>query len=232
MRIVLIILTLLNLLAFASAMGWLGHSAARGEPERLSNQLNPERIQLRPAGAVPADAPVDAPAPSASTELPAAAAPDTPPTAKLACVIFGGLTEAQIAPLRQAIRIASPEVRTEHLSTTTPSAWWVRIPPNGGREGAERKVAELRALGVDDLFIVQDPGPNQFAVSLGLFKSEAKAQQHLAFLQNKRVRSASITTRSAVIHRIEVRGTPEELQALERTNAIRQSGATTGPCPT
>ena len=45
-RFIVVILLLLNLLAFAAIQGWLGGSAPRGEPERLSNQLNPSLYQF------------------------------------------------------------------------------------------------------------------------------------------------------------------------------------------
>src|SRR5574340_160506 len=47
LRTLLILLVILNLLAFAGLQGWLGRPSTKGEPERLTNQLNPERIKLR-----------------------------------------------------------------------------------------------------------------------------------------------------------------------------------------
>ena len=65
----------------------------------------------------------------------------------------------------------------------TPNGWWVYVPPQGSRDAADGKVAELRALGVKDLYILQDDGPNQYAVSLGVFKTETSARQMLGRLQ-------------------------------------------------
>lgn len=230
MRLLIIVLVLLNVLALASTQGWLGTSAPRGEPERLSNQLNPEQIRLRAeTHPAPAGQPVSAPEPGATTL--GAAPPSAPAGAEdEACLALSGLADAATETLLQSLRAAHPELHAEHLTSATPSSWWVRIPPAGGREGAERKVAELRALGVEDLFIVQEAGPNQHAVSLGLFKTEAKAQQHLAFLQRKRVRGAAIATRSATVHRIEVRGAAPLLATIAQLPTVRQSGATTGSC--
>jgi len=242
MRVLFVILVLLNLLALASARGWLGSSAPQGEPERLSNQLNPDRIVLRPTergtadDAPPASLPPPADATSKADELAQAAPerPETPspsaPAPADACVAYAGLTEAQAENLMQTALASRTDLRIERKTSTTPSAWWVRIPPSGGKEGAERRVAELRALGINDLFIVHDAGPNQFAISLGLFKTEAKAQQHLATLQNKRVQTASIATRSAVVHRIEVRGPAATLETVSRSRTVRQSGATISEC--
>jgi hypothetical protein len=243
MRVLFLVLVLLNLLALASARGWLGTSPPQGEPERLSNQLNPERIVLRTDESGMADtsrAPLQQltgdtqPTAGESTPLitgqEAAAAEPSAPVIDESCIAYGGLTEPQAETLVQTALAGRSELRHERKTSTTPSAWWVRIPPGGGREGAERRVAELRMLGIDDLFIVQEPGPNQFAVSLGLFKTEAKAQQHLAYLQGKRVRTASVTARSTTVHRIEVRGPANNLDNLSRSRAVRQSGASIGEC--
>ncbi|NMG73574.1 SPOR domain-containing protein [Aromatoleum diolicum] len=241
MRVLFVVLVLLNLLALASARGWLGTSTPQGEPERLSNQLNPGRIVLRPtdpvaAGTSQANSPLPAEAIPAADERAQAEAdrPETPASTALApadaCVNYAGLTEAQAENLMQTAFAGRTDLRFERKTTSTPSAWWVRIPPSGGKEAAERRVAELRALGINDLFIVQDAGPNQFAVSLGLFKTEAKAQQHLATLQKRRVQTAGIAARSAVVHRIEVSGPATSLETISRSRPVRQSGATVSKC--
>lgn len=243
MRIVFVILVLLNLLALASIRGWLGSSTPEGEPERLSNQLNPERIVLRPGGTAP-QRDAEAPAPTPPAEK-AAAAPETgngreapPPPAPAAaapvlpqaCTVIGGLAESEADALMQNAITGKPGLRGERKTSSTPTAWWVRIPPGGGREAAERRVAELRAQGVSELFIVNDPGPNQHAISLGLFKTEAKAQQHLASLQAKQVRGAGIASRTTTVHRIEVRGPASTLKTLTSSPAVRRSGATISEC--
>lgn len=246
MRIVFVILVLLNLLALASIQGWLGTPSAEGEPERLSNQLNPDRIVLRPGSNAPQQG-AAAPALAAATD-PAAAesgdgnaeAPPTPtsPTtaaaaalpAEQTCTVIGGLAESEADALMQTAIANKTGLRSERKSSSTPTAWWVRIPPNGGRDASERRVAELRAQGISELFIVNDPGPNQYAISLGLFKTEAKAQQHLANLQAKRVRGASIASRTTAVHRIEVRGPASAVKALTSSPAVRRSGATISEC--
>lgn len=245
MRIVFVILVLLNLLALASIQGWLGSSAPEGEPERLSNQLNPDRIVLRPGGATPQrEAEAPAPTPTLPAEQ-AAAAPETgngreaplpaapvaaAPIMPQACTVIGGLAESEADALMQNAIAGKPGLRSERKTSSTPTAWWVRIPPGGGREAAERRVAELRGQGVSELFIVNDPGPNQHAISLGLFKTEAKAQQHLASLQAKQVRGAGITSRTTTVHRIEVRGPANALKTLTSSPAVRRSGATISEC--
>lgn len=241
MRIVFVILVLLNLLALASIRGWLGNSAPEGEPERLSNQLNPDRIVLRPGGTAPqreaeaATPPAEQTAALPETANGREAPPPAPPAVAApalpqACTVIGGLAESEADALMQAAIAGKPGLRGERKTSSTPTAWWVRIPPNGGREAAERRVAELRSQGVSELFIVNDPGPNLYAISLGLFKTEAKAQQHLATLQAKQVRGAGIASRTTTVHRIEVRGPASTLKTLTSSPAVRRSGATISEC--
>ena len=61
-------------------------------------------------------------------------------------------------------------------------SWWVMVPPLANKAEADKKVGELKELGVSDLFVVHDAGPNQFAISLGVFSSEKGGQEHLARL--------------------------------------------------
>ena len=60
------------------------------------------------------------------------------------------------------------------------------------RADADKKANELRALGISDFFVVQEAGPVQFALSLGVFKTEEAANNHLAQLRSKGIRSAIV----------------------------------------
>jgi hypothetical protein len=60
------------------------------------------------------------------------------------------------------------------------------------RADAEKKATEVRSLGITDFYIVQDAGPAQFALSLGVFRTEEAANNHLAQLRPKGVRSAIV----------------------------------------
>ncbi|MBR0567834.1 SPOR domain-containing protein [Azoarcus sp. L1K30] len=226
LRFLLILLLVLNALAFGAIKGWFGFAPPDGEPERISNQLHPERIKLLDAGTAngaplptPRQSPAEplptvAPATSSTTEADAAAAPDR------LCLVWSGLNESDAD--RLSARLTAAGITPSQTSSETPSSWWVRIPPLGSRDAAERRVKELRAQGVSDLFIVQDAGPNQFAISLGLFKTEASSNQHLAQMRAKGVRGASIAIRSTVDYRIEVTDERAALTAIIANDALAQ----------
>ena len=221
LRILVILLVILNLLAFAGLQGWLGQPTVRGEPERLTNQLNPERIKLR----TPPSPQADVSRTAAPTPTPAATVPSPAPEACVAVVI----ANADAARSLGEALAAQTELKVRDVAVEVPNSWWVHLPPADSREAAEARAAELRKQGVSDLFIVHEPGPHRFAVSLGLFRQEAQAERLVEQFRGKGV-EARITPRGTVTHRIEIRGPAERLAALPAEIRARQPSATRGEC--
>ena len=222
LRFLLILLLLLNALALAAWQGWLGQGGVRGEPERVTNQLNPERIELLApdtlaAARVPTEAPpapaapavVAQAAPVASPVVEAPPAPTVPP-APPACVAFAGLDDTLAQDLL-ADAAAQTSFEARDISTTDVTSWWVHIPSLGSKAAADRRAAALRGQGVTDLFVVTENGANPFAISLGLFKSAESAAEQRRRLQVKGVRGIEIQERGQASHRVEVRGPADQL---------------------
>ncbi len=233
LRIAIIVLLFANLLALALWKGWLGGAGSHGEPERLSNQLNPERLHLVSTSPAPAAQPVAARTAPVEEEAKVAATPAdgvADAQAPQACVVFAGLNAEQAGELAARISKAGTGFALTERRSEVPSSWWVHIPSQGSKEGADKKVAELRRLGVDDLFVMQDAGPSQYAISLGLYKNEAAAKRHLDSLKDKGVRSAQIATRGAGAVRIEVRGPGDGLATLVSDLSERLRGASRLEC--
>lgn len=220
LRFLLILLLILNALAFGAIKGWLGFAPPMGEPERITNQLHPDRIRLLGEGESssprPAPAVVATPTPPATNEgesAPSGHRRETPaaPAASI-CVAWSGLNESDAD--RLSARLTAAGLTPRQRSTEVPTSWWVRIPPLPNREAAERRMKEVRSQGVTDLFIVQEPGPNQFAISLGLFKTETSSRQHLAQMRAKGVRNADIVVRTGIEYRIEAEAEPSAFDAI------------------
>ena len=235
LRVIVIALMFANLLALAIWKGWLGGGAYPGEPERLSNQLNPERMRLVavrpvPAPVAAASVPPVAPAVPELPSPPVAPAPVVENPAPPGCVAFSGLTTPQRDELGARIASAGPGFKLTESRTGAVTSWWVHVPPQGSKEAAERKAAELRKLGVNDLFIVNDPGPAQFAISLGLYKNETQANRLLESLREKGVRSAQVAGRGATALRVEVRGPSDGLATLASDLSERLRGANRLEC--
>jgi hypothetical protein len=173
-----------NGVLLAYSQGVLGNfKGNEREPARMKNQLNTDKLLLVPAA-----------------RAVAAAAPAVAPTAALtACLEVGNFGtaearrfEARLAPLdlgeRQSrISVASTDV-TSHI---------VYIPPQGSKEAAERKAGELKNLGVTNYFIMADNSAMKWAISLGVFKSEAAAEALLASLGRQGVHSAKVAPRGS-----------------------------------
>ncbi|PHV08055.1 hypothetical protein CSQ96_05095 [Janthinobacterium sp. BJB412] len=180
-----------NAALLAYGQGYLGHfSGNEREPARLQNQLNGGKLTLVSAERANGAAGV------ASTAGSPAAAKPAPPQL-LACLEIGNFVladarrfEAQLAPLGLGDRQAR-----HNLPGTEVSSYIVFIPPQGSKEGADKKAAELKQLGVTNYFVMSDNSAMRWAISLGVFKTEPAAQNLLAALQKQGVRSAKLAPR-------------------------------------
>ena len=92
-------------------------------------------------------------------------------------------------------------------------------------------MGELKQLGVDDSFIINDDSPNKWAVSLGLFKSREMADNFLQKLSKQGVRSAKIEVRDKGTEkaRLEVSAPADALGVLAR-EIKPLANATMGEC--
>ncbi len=220
LRFLFILLLILNGLAVAAVSGWLALPTQHGEPERIRNQLNPERIRLLTrdgrdlAAATTPPAQNDTP-PESTTTAPA----DSP-----ICTAWSALSADDADKLES--RLIAAGLSPRRSGAEAPGAtWWVRLPPQGSRDLAERKAKELRGLGISDLFIVQEAGPNQFAISLGIFKTESAANQLLNQLRTRGVRSASVEIRGGggTQYRIEVTAPSARISAVESNDTAHRT---------
>ena len=180
-----------NLLVFAIGQGYLGsfRSETR-EPARLKNQLQATKLTLLTPEQATAPA---APPASEEAAAPAAAAP----APSYACTEVGNFVladgrrfEAQVAALDLGDRQSRRNVAGQDISS-----YMVYIPPQGSKEGADRKAGELKQLGVTNYFIMNESSPTRWGISLGVFKSESGAQTQLASLNKQGVHSARIAPR-------------------------------------
>nr|WP_175041754.1 SPOR domain-containing protein [Duganella vulcania] len=184
-------LVAINAALFAYGKGYLGHfSGNEREPERMLNQLNAGKLAI-----ISAEKANDASAATAAAASAAAAAKPAPEV--LACVEIGSFVladarrfETQLAPLNLGDRQSR-----HNLPGSEVSSYIVYMPPQGSKEGADKKAAELRALGVTNYFIMNDNSPLRWGISLGVFKTEGAAQNQLAALMKQGVRTARVAPR-------------------------------------
>lgn len=176
----------LNGVLLAYSQGMLGNfEGNEREPARMKNQLNTDKLVLMSAARISAAA-------AAAVATPAVPAP-------AACFELGDLAladarrfDTRLAPLGLGERLVR-----RAAAMSDPTSHIVFIPPQGSKEAADRKTAELKGMGVTNYFIMSDNSPMKWGISLGVFKSEAAAQTLLASLNKQGVTSARLAARGA-----------------------------------
>ena len=209
MRLLFLLLLAANLALF----GWWAYYApsdATADPEPQRRQVSPEKIRLLEGKELKALA--------ATKPAPAAGAA---PAAAGACIEWGGFAVAEAPKAEQALAPLALGARLSQRRSEETAGWWVFIPPQGNRAAALKKTAELKTLGIEEFFILQDEGKMRWAVSLGVFSSEDAARKHLEVLRAKGVRSAQSGERDTQVVKIwlQLRGADAGQQAKLRESA-------------
>ena len=169
LRAAVLLLILANLLFFAWSQGYFGDVDEGREPNRLSSQLSPEKLRV------------------VSTVRPS--------VVPQACRMLGGLTPEAAQQLKAQIGEKVPGLEFDVKPGQTPSDYWVLIPPLPTRPAAEKKLLELKRMGVSDATLREEGAPSRFVISLGIFASEQAAQDHLKSLLKSGVKSAEVQER-------------------------------------
>jgi SPOR domain len=214
-RALFLILVLANVALFA---WWRYGAADAADPAPLARQIEPEKLKVLRAADLPPPSPV-----SSEKAPPAAAA--------AACMEWGSFTPAETARAEQALEPLALGARLSLRRTEEVAPWWVFIPSQG-RLAAFKRAAELKDLGVEDYFIVQEEGEHRWALSLGRFRSEKAAQARLAALHDQGVRTARIGTRETVVPKawLQVKGADAPLQARLKEIARQLEGSELREC--
>lgn len=197
----------INVVVFAYGQGYLGHvKGGEHEPARLKNQLNADKLVLI------------TPAKAKAAQENSKAAPEAKAPEAVACVEIGNFSSADgrrfetlIAPLALGERQSRQNVAAQEVTSHM-----VFIPSQGSKDGADKKAAELKNLGVTNYFITTD-----YAISLGVFKSEAAAQTLLAALNKQGVHSARIAGRGTAINKLQYQFRAIDADVRTRLDDIR-----------
>ena len=191
---------LLLLLANVAFLAWALYAPEPGnvEPQLIAQQLKPDAIHLLSDQQVAAME-VKKPEEPAKADEPAKAEEPAKPAV---CLEWGAFPSADVAKAREALTSVVSGVRITERQAEEATGWWVVIPPLANRQAALQKVAELKRLGIDEYFIVQDDTRFRFAISLGIFRTEEAAQKRLEQLQGRGVRAARVGPRIAGVTRV------------------------------
>ena len=170
MRLVFLILVFCNLVFFVWSQGYLGGRDAGHEPQRLGNQLQPEKIRL-------------------VTET-------TQPAERTTCKKISGLTLSGAEALKATLSSVAGWTLAVTAAPRTVEHW-VMIPGLANGPAAEKKLAEVRRLGGTDAQVIQDENNGPFVVSLGVFRSTQRAQEFFDAAGKMGIRSAKLVERQS-----------------------------------
>ena len=124
------------------------------------------------------------------------ATPVTTLGADSSCYKWGNFTKTNL-PAAQVVlvRLGLESVVNQEQGANEDRRFWVYYPPLKSADLAQQKSVEIKAMGVEELFIVQDSQWRN-AISFGLFQDEQLASSLLSELQAKGVKGATKALRS------------------------------------
>jgi hypothetical protein len=176
-------LLLLACTGFFAFMRWGDALMGDGAHLRPHPPLNEEKFKLLKA---PQTYLALAPASSLAAVPAAAASP---------CLEWGEFSGGDLARAAAALDGLNLGAMVIQRQLERDSSYWVFIPPRQNRTETDKKVAQLKSLGIEEYFIVQDAGKWQHAISLGVFKTGDAAQKFLEKIRDKGVKSATVGER-------------------------------------
>ncbi len=151
-----------------------------GTPAVKLAELNPEKIRLLSQKQI--DAMPKKTISAADPIITAVVA-----TAPSACYEWGVFSAPSVAGAQTAALKLSLQTKVKEQTSQEAKRFWVYRPPLKTAQEAQVKAAELKALGVQDLFVVQEPKWRN-AISFGVFEDEQLAIKLMNELKAKGVR--------------------------------------------
>jgi hypothetical protein len=231
MKLAFLLLVLLNVALFAWQQGVFGRFVEAGrEPERLTRQIEPERIRVLSEKEVQVLRERANQARAAS-----AAAASGPPAIDLsvaqACVEFGDFMGADVARVETALLALGLGSRQAARTVEVPGWTMVYVPPFKTRSEADRAAADLARRGVKELAVLSD-GPLRLAISLGSFRDPELAKAHLASLDKLGIKNARLSDKPMTLNAVRYQLRELDVDAARHLAEIRKEfpGQSVRPC--
>ncbi|AMP17275.1 SPOR domain-containing protein [Collimonas pratensis] len=192
LKLIFWLLLLANAALFAMQKGYLGALYSDGrEPARIGKQLQADKIKLVASDAAPAATA------TASVSAPAAAgAPAAADLAPVACTEIGNFSASEARRFSSQLAERTPNLKFVRREIQEVASHMVYLPSLGSKEAADKKSDEVRRLGINDFFVIQDSSVLRYGISLGIFKTDEAAQKQVASLAKRGLSGAKVGTRS------------------------------------
>jgi len=172
MRIVVLLLIVANLALF----GYTKLDSVAGGEGWRSEQVDPDKIRILTPQQVAALGPAKI-----------AALADV-------CAEWGPLSDTERAKALAELDSLQLGRLVTQRKVDTESGYWVNVGPYPNKGAADKRVGELRAQGVTDTSAV-DTGRGQYAVSLGIYRTEQAARARADALLRQGVAAAKVEPR-------------------------------------
>ena len=182
-----------------------------GEPDRMTQQVNAERLNL-----------VDVHSKSASENASAS------PAAKPTCIEIGDFNTQTVASFEQQLAKLSSKPTPERRLVQAASSQQIFIPPLPNEEAANRRLTQLRGLGFTDSAVIREDSARRWGISLGRFTRSELAEAHLEKLRAAGVSDARIGDYPLNATRYAIRVSMEDAESREEVKALAtKSGSLT-----
>ena len=209
MRFAFLLVVLANLLL--AAYGFRMQAESSASANIMAQQIQPERVRLITA--------------AEAERISASRRP------AVACLEWGAFAAAEAPRALEAIEALGVKARERRVEE--PGRWWVTLPPLATRAAANARVAELKKLGIDELYVIDDEiGGLRNGISFGLFRSEEGARARLDAVERRGVSGARIVAREPVVRvYLQVREAPEGFRNRATELKSAWPGAELRDCP-
>lgn len=167
MKILVIALVIANLAL--AAFVYLRESVPNPDKQILRQQLNADQIRVIPP------------------PVPRTPAPAKVATVTATCLEWSGFGPANIPGAEAALEGLALGEKLRKVDVTVQTTYWVYVPPQKSKADLDRKLKELKELGITDLAPVIEGVRWRYAISLGLFRNEEGAKKFLAAIREKGV---------------------------------------------
>ena len=187
MKLLVWLLLLLNV----GLLAYFNMDLIAPKPAVADKSIQPEKLKILSEKDLAAIAKIVAPVPEIVAQTPVLVTQGA-----TSCYKWGNFTKTNL-PAAQVVlvRLGLQSVINQEAGAEEDRRFWVYYPPLKNAQLAQEKADEIRLMGVDELFIVQDSQWRN-AISFGLFQDEQLASTLLNDLLEKGVKGATKALRS------------------------------------
>lgn len=194
MKLLVWLLVLLNV----GLLAYFNLDLITPKPVVADRSIQPEKLKILSAKDLEAMPKKEAPPPetAAQSVTPTPVVPTAVVQGPTSCYKWGNFTKTNL-PAAQVVlvRLGLESMVNQEAASKEDRRFWVYYPPLKNANLAQQKAAEIKALDVEELFIVQDSQWRN-AISFGLFQDEQLAINLLNELQAKGVKGVVKALRS------------------------------------